>query len=312
MNELELLRREFDVVPEPDEASTELARAALRIEIEASAPTVTRRSRRRWLRPLTAVAIAAAAAAILLVLVGPFGHGPARVDVASAAYEALAPQGNGIWHVVVVETGTGTTGQGTGMNGGHSRDETWTTTGAPHVVRWIHTGEHSGAPTADRSEQVWSSCGYLDYSAEANVAAISGPQKFFDPTLGLPPDPAATYRQAYRAGHVVYQGTTMFRGVPAYELVYDYRHKDLSEQNTWIVRQDNYYPLRTSAVITWSGGHGTDVLTYPTYEFLPRTPANERQLRMAPHRDMLIVPSLQSKPLTNPTCAKYVKPRLHP
>jgi hypothetical protein len=312
MNELELLRREFDVVPGPDESSTELARAALRIEIEASATTIARRSRRRWLRPLTGAAVAAATAAILLALVGPFGRGPARIDVASAAYEALAPKGNGIWHVVVVETGTGTTGHGTGMNGGRSRDETWTTTGPPHVVRWIHTGEYSGAPTTDWSdEQVSSSCGLLYYSAEANVASISGPPKFYS-LPGPPPDPAATYRQAYRTGHVVYQGTTMFRGVPAYELVYDYRHGDLSERNTWIVRRDNYYPLRTSSVIAWSGGHGTDVLTYPTYEFLPRTIANERQLRMAPHRDMLVVPSLRSKPLTNPTCAKYAQPRLRP
>jgi hypothetical protein len=65
-------------------------------------------------------------------------------------------------------------------------------------------------------------------------------------------------------------------------------------------------------VIEWSGGHGTDVLTYPTYEFLPRTTANERLLRLAPHRNELVVPSLRSKPLNDPTCAEYAKPRLRP
>jgi hypothetical protein len=312
MNELELLRREIDAVPFPDEPSTELARAALRAEIEAAAPAPSRRSGRRWPRPMAGVAIAAAIAAIALVLVGPFGHGPARVDVATAAYEAFAPTGNGIWHVVVVETGSGTTGHGTGMNGGRSRDETWTTTGAPHVVRLIHTGEYSGAPTTDRSEQVWSRCGWLYYSAAANVLSVSGPEKVGVSPVGPPPDPAASYRQAYKSGLVVYKGTTTFRGVPAYELVVEYRDKSYAATTTYIVRQDNYYPLRTSAVIKWSGGHGTDVLTYPIYEFLPRTTANERLLRLAPHRDELVVPSLRSKPLNDLTCAKYAKPRLRP
>ena len=312
MNELELLRREFDDVPLPDEPSTELARAALRVEIEATAlaPAASRRFGRRWLRPMAGVGIAAAAFAIVLVLVGPFGHGPARVDVASAAYEAFAPKGNGIWHVVVVETGSGTTGHGTGMNGGRSRDETWTTIGAPYVVRWIHTGEYSGSPTTDRSEQVWSRCGWLYYSPAANVLSVSGPQKVSASPVGPPPDPAASYRQAYKSGHVVYKGTTTFRGVPAYELVVKYRDKSYAATTTFIVRQNNYYPLRTSAVIKWSGGHGTDVLTYPTYQLLPRTTANERLLRLAPHRNELVVPSLRSKPLNDLTCAKYAKPRL--
>jgi len=260
---------------------------------------------------MAGVAIAAAAAAVALVLVGPFGHGPARLDVASAAYEAFAPKGNGIWHVVVVETGSGTTGHGTGMNGGQIRDETWSTTDAPHVLRWIRFEKGPGQ-LPQTSEQVWSRCGWLYYAADANVLSVSGPQKASASPVGPPPDPAASYREAYKSGLVVYRGTTTFRGVPAYELVVKYRHKSYTETTTFIVRQSNYYPLRTSAAIEWSGGHGTDVLTYPTYEFLPRTTANERLLRLAPHRNELVVPSLRSKPLNEPTCAKYAKPRLRP
>ena len=306
MNELELLRREFDGVPEPDEASTEPARAALRMEIEASAPTVTR----RWLRPLTGAAIAAAAAAILLALVGPFGHGPARVDVASAAYEALAPKGNGIWHVVVVETGTGVEGPGPGMSRARIRDETWSTTGPPHVLRWITSGKVAGLPS--RVEQVSSPCGWLYYSADTNVTQVAGPQKVNDSRFTPPPDPAASYRHAYESGQVVYRGTTTFNGVPAYKLVVMYRHGTYAATTTFIVRQDNYYPLRTSSVVNASGRTGTDVLTYTTYELLPDTKANERLLRLGPHPNMLVVPALRSKPLTNPTCARYVKPRLRP
>ena len=283
MNELELLRREFDLVPEPDAASTELARAALRIEIEASAPTVTRRLRRRWLRPLAGAAIAAAAAAILLALVGPFGHGPARVDVASAAYEALSPSRSGIWHVVVVETGTGVEGPAAGMRtrGARVRDETWSTTGPGHVLRWITSENVPGLPS--RVEQVISPCGWLYYSADTNVIQIAGPQKVNDALFSPPPDPAASYRQAYKSGHVVYRGTTAFKGISAYKLVVRYRHGTYAATTTFIVRQDNYYPLRTSSVVNAAGRTGTSVLTYATYEFLPRTKANERLLRLACH-----------------------------
>jgi hypothetical protein len=309
VNEVELLRREFDDVPVPGEASTEHARAALRAEIEAAAPSpaASRRSGRRWLRPMAGVAIAAAAAAIALVLVGPFGHGPARVDVASAAYEAFAPKRNGIWHVVVVETGTGWQSPEAGMSGARVRDETWSTTGATPVLRWIRSENVPGLPS--RVEQVFSPCGWLYYSADTNVVQIAGPEKITASPVSPPPDPAASYRQAYESGHVVYRGRTTFNGTPAYKLVVAYRHGTYAATTTFIVRQDNYYPLRTSSVVNASGRTGTSVLTYTTYELLPRTAANERLLRLAPHRDELVVPSLRSKPLTNPTCARYVKLR---
>jgi hypothetical protein len=309
MTELELLRREFDEVPEPDEASTELARAALRVEIEASAPVASTRFRRRWLRPLTGIAIVAAATAILLVLVGPFGSGPARVDVASAAYAAFSPSRSGIWHVVVVQTQSFQS-PGAGMSVARVRDETWSTTGAPHVLRVIGSENVPGLPS--RVEQVFSRCGWLYYSADTNVLQIAGPEKASATPVSPPPDPAASYRQAYKSGQVVYQGRTTFAGIPAYKLVVHYRHGTYAATTTFIVRQDNYYPLQTSSVVNVSGRTGTDVLTYTTYELLPSTAANERLLRLAPHPHMLIVPSLRSKPMTNPTCAKYVKPRLRP
>src|SRR5262249_61039102 len=99
-------------------------------------------------------------------------------------------------------------------------------------------------------------------------------------------------------------------GVPGYKLVVGSRHGTYTATTTFIVRQNNYYPLRTSSVVHASGRTGTNVLTYTTYELLPRTKANERLLRLGPHPDMLVVPSLRSKPLTNPTCARYLKPRL--
>ena len=309
MNELDLLRREFEEVPEPDEASMELARAALRIEIEASTPVASQRFRRRWLGPLTGIAIVAAAAAILLVLVGPFGSGPARVDVASAAYAAFSPSRSGIWHVVVVETSTGVE-RPLGVSGARVRNETWSTTGPPHVLRSITSENVAGLPPW--VEQVFSRCGWLYYSRDPNVLQIAGPEKPSASPVGPPPDPAASYRQAYKSGHVVFRGKTIFNGVQAYELVVKYRQGTYASTTTFIVRQDNYYPLRTSSVVDASGKTGTDVLTYTTYEFLPRTTANERLLRLGPHRDKLIVPSLQSKPLTNPVCARYVEPRLRP
>jgi hypothetical protein len=157
---------------------------------------------------------------------------------------------------------------------------------------------------------VISPCGWLYYSADTNVIQIAGPQRVNDSLISPPPDPAASYRTAYKSGQVVYRGPTTFSGIPAYKLVVRYRHGTYAATTTFIVRQDNYYPLRTSSVVDASGRTGTDVLTYPTYELLPRTKANERLLRLGPHPDMLVVPSLQSKPLTNPTCARYVNPRL--
>jgi hypothetical protein len=228
--------------------------------------------------------------------------------VASAAYAAFAPHGSGIWHVVVVETGTGVDGPGAGMSGARVRDETWSTSGAPHVLRSISSENVPGLPS--RVEQVFSRCGWLYYSGDTNVVQIAGPEKISASPVGPPPDPAASYRQAYKSGHVVYRGRTKFNGVQAYKLVVRYRHGTYASTTTFIVRQDNYYPLRTSSVVNASGRTGTDVLTYTTYEFLPRTTANERLLRLGPHPDVLIVPSLRSKPLTNPACARYVKPRL--
>jgi hypothetical protein len=212
--------------------------------------------------------------------------------------------------VVVVETGTGVEGPGAGMRGARVRDETWSTTGAPLVLRSISSENVPWLPS--RVEQVFSRCGWLYYSADTNVIQIAGPQRVSASPVTPPPDPAASYRRAYKSGQVVYRGTTTFNGVPAYKLVVRYRHGTYAATTTFIVRQDNYYPLRTSSVVNASGRTGTDVLTYTTYELLPDTKANERLLRLGPHPNMLVVPALRSKPLTNPTCARYVKPRLRP
>jgi hypothetical protein len=88
-------------------------------------------------------------------------------------------------------------------------------------------------------------------------------------------DPVQQYLEAYRGRHVRYRGKTTFSGVPAYELSVSRR----GEVVTYLVRRDNYFPLR----IVSRRGQSKFTTTYARFNYLPRNPETERLLRMRPH-----------------------------
>jgi hypothetical protein len=279
MSGFELLREAFIDTPEPDASSIETGRAALLREVERSRRP---RHRRFWSVPLGVAAVATVTAVIVLAV--PRGEALTGVELAAAATHALTPKAGGIWHIVVVTNNA---------PGPASRGETWATTSRPYVVH-TKTTRHGAAPV----EQVATACGSV-YSTQGTIKLSLHRLSM----AGWIEHPTRDYRRALRDKHIRYAGETTVDGVPVYKLVQAIPFHGSATYRvggvvTTLIRRSNYYPLKSVRVSTYrilqQGKWRTDVfrevVSYPTFELLPRNETTERLLRIAPQPGAFVIP----------------------
>jgi len=292
MNELEVIRRECDALPGPDDATIAVARAALRAEIEAWSKLEHQprpRPRSRRVRSSLAAAASLAGLIVFSVLVITNKQSPIGVNIAAAAEDALSPSNGDIVHatsrtVLVYRSKVG--GKTTTST---SSDEEWVAGGSPNarVDRYAYP-DGKGAQTV-----LTTLCGQVAYDSVVNLFTVS-PDAV--PVQVLQSDPGATYRDAYRHGRVHDRGRMTFHGIPAVRLVVT----QYGAVSTMIVRRNNGYPLKTVMRRETARTVATYVTTYSTFEHLRRTPSSERLLQLAPHPGAFFV----RLPAANPTDRK--------
>jgi hypothetical protein len=107
-------------------------------------------------------------------------------------------------------------------------------------------------------------------------------------------DPARQYRHLFRSGRVRYRGETTFQGTAAYRLVVGGPESSVS----YLVRQDNFYPLRTiRRTQTY-----IEVVTFLTFEYLPRNAGTSQLLHVGRHAGAAVH---QSGPRPRGSCARF-------
>jgi hypothetical protein len=272
VNELDILRREFDAVPEPDEETVAVVRDAVLREI-AAAGTPKRRPRRHRLRIALAAGVALAALVAGLFIVHPRNHAGIGTEIAAAAYRAFTPS-NRIRHEIFRDNSVLT--------------ERWATTSAPYAYRDRYAYRGRSA----RRESTLGPCGSMDYDPRLNLLSVTSARIGTKTALGFFAfrDPVQQYLEAYRGRHVRYRGKTTFRGVPAYILAVS----SDTDVITYLVRRDNYYPLR----IVFRRGKSEFTTTYARFQYLPRNAETERLLtmRLHPHAFLMHFGGLHPRP----------------
>jgi hypothetical protein len=258
VNELDLLRREFDAVPEPDEETVAAVRDLVIREI-AAAGTPKRRLPRHRLRIALAAGVALAALVAGLFIVHPRNHAGIGTEIAAAAYHALTPPPNRIRHEIFRYRGDLT--------------EQWVTTSAPYAFRATYAFHALHGLT----ESTLGPCGGMDYDPRLNLLLVTNVRIRTNTALGYFAfrDPVKQYLEAYRGRHVRYRGKTTFRGVPAFILAVS----SDADVITYLVRRDNYYPLR----IVFRRGKRELTTTYARFRYLRRNAETERLLTMRLH-----------------------------
>jgi hypothetical protein len=264
MTVLALLESAYARIPEPDDETVAAARQVLLAEIAAGRRAPVGRRGRRVLRLSFAVAVGSGAVlAGVLTLVVPRGHGLTGEEIAAAAYRVLAPPPNAIRHVVITtET----------RWGGGWRSEEWVASGRPYA-----THEKTAGVETELSQ-----CGRITYDRAANLVTVHkeprNPAWFFTHDRS---DPAREflYLSSRRFGPARYDGKTTFRGIRAYKLV----RRDRADQGArvvYLVRRDNYYPLR---IVVHIKGQPSFVYTFSAFDEIPRTAETEQLLHIRPH-----------------------------
>ena len=264
MSELEVILREIDALPGPDEGAITAARAALRREIE-----VRPRPHRRRLLAGLGVAGFAAVAAGTLVLVFLSTRSPLGVRVAAAADTAFNGTNGEIVHATSRTRSVFRSKVGGKTITSQISDESWVSAGPPYarVDRYQYPGPTQALTVLNTS------CGQISYDAARNLFAVSAGT---EPASLFASDPAAGYRDAYRHGDVHFRGKVTFRGIPAYLL-------DVTQHGAvdrLIVRRDDYYPLETVSRREAARSIATYVTTYSTFEHLPRSASTAHLLRL--------------------------------
>jgi hypothetical protein len=252
VNELDILRREFDAIPEPDEETLAAVRASVLREI-AAADTPKHPLHRHRLRIALAAGVALAALVAGLVVVHPRNHAGIGTEIAAAAYRAFTPPPDRIRHEI--------------FRTGSLLTERWATTSAPYEYR----------ATTGLRESTLGPCGLMDYDPRINLLSVTSARIRTNTALSYFAfrDPVQQYLEAYRGRHVRYRGKTTFRGVPAYILAVS----SDADVITYLVRRDNYYPLR----IVFRRGKREFTTTYARFHYLPRNAETERLLTVRPH-----------------------------
>jgi hypothetical protein len=260
VTELDLLRREFEAVPESDEETVLRARARLLEEIASQRPRLRPRRPLRFLAAVAAVALVAG----VVALVVPREHALTGEAIAAATYRVFTTPRGVIRHVVVTQPSG-------------SRVEEWVAGSPPYAT---HTRTAAGETEITR-------CGQITYDSVANLVTVHeeprNPVWFFrhgrdDPAreflLG-----AGEYVSPARFGPLRYLGKTTFRGIPAYRLV----RLDRTGHGwrvVYLVRRDSYYPLRIALYVP---GQPPSVDTFSAFELIPRGAGTEHLLHLGPH-----------------------------
>ena len=142
------------------------------------------------------------------------------------------------------------------------------TTSAPYAYR----------ETTGGSDSTLGPCGLILYDPRINLLSVTSTRIRTNTALSYFAfrDPVQQYLAASPGRHVGFRGKTTFRGVPAYELDVSRRGEVVT---SYLVRRDNYYPLR----IVWRRGSSKFTTTYARFNYLPRNAETERLLTMRPH-----------------------------
>jgi hypothetical protein len=286
MTEIDVLRREFDAVPAPEEATVTSARVALLRDIADESEPVRLPARRTWIRLTVAIGGAALVAGVLTTVI-PHGDRLTGSEIAAAAYRAVTPVEGRIWHRVTRTTRTPLGG----VEGRPDVSERWVATSPPYGLR-------------DRSpgwgETEIGPCGSIQYVARDNLFNVwherlaPKDSRPYDVALNGATDPARQYRHLFRSGRVRYRGETTFQGIPAYRLVVGGPEASI----TYLVRQDNFYPLRTiRRTQTY-----IEVVTFLKFEYLPRNARTNQLLHVGRHSGASVH---QSGPGTRGACARF-------
>jgi hypothetical protein len=286
MTEIELLKREFDAVPAPEEGTVAAARAALLRDIAAESQRSRAWPRRGWIR----LAVAAGAVVLLagvLTAVIPHTDRLTGPEIAAAAYRAVTPVDGRIWHRVTRTTRTP-------LGGVERRPEVW--------ERWVATSPPYGL--RDRSpgwgETEIGPCGSIQYAAQDNVFNVSHKRlapddpRPYDVAITGATDPARQYQHLFRSGRVRYRGKTTFQGIAAYRLAVGGPESSV----TYLVRQDNFYPLRTiRRTQTY-----IEVVTFLKFEYILRNARTNQLLHVGRHSKASVH---QSGPRSRGACARF-------
>ncbi len=244
------------------------------------------RTRRPWIR----LAVAGGAAALLagaLTAVIPHSEHLTGSEIAAAAYRAVTPVDGRIWHRVTRTTRTP-------LGGVERQPEVW--------ERWVGTSAPYGL--RDRApgwgETEIGPCGSIQYVARDNLFNVSHTRRApndprpYDVAINGATDPARQYRHLFRDGRVRYRGETTFQGIPAYRLVVGGREASI----TYLVRRDNFYPLRTiRRTQTY-----IEVVTFLRFEYLPRNARTNQLLHVGRHPGASVQ---QSGPRPRGACARF-------
>jgi hypothetical protein len=256
-----------------------------------AAPPAPPRPRRRSARRLAVVAATAGAAGIAVML-APLGRG--SPDVIARAAAALNDPGT-ILHLRAEGRVRGNT---PGEEHAQVPDEridhaehSWQTAGA-RQIRVLHDDGSEFAIDFDARTA-------LAYDRERNALIRSTDPRFFDPArrppggsalASTPSDDLAPLVERARNGDpsLSLTGETAIRGIPVYELRVD--RTELPDARGAVppgyhrliyVDRERFLPVR---VVEGAPGGVVNMITdYLVAERLPRTPENERLLRLAPH-----------------------------
>ncbi len=262
-----------------DEAVAARVAAAAR----PSAGTVASRPRGRFRRhvvtlgrPAVGTALALAVVAALLLSPHPWDGEPASAALLRRVAIAVTPPPHTIQHIVMVL-----------HQGSHAvTTESWQSTDDPFTYRWRQTsstscgGTYRAEYSSTPSERQWFDADHervlrmpLDPARERASVPAGGARAQFDATVSF------ALALHFGAAHVA--GSTMLDGKPVTQITWP-----SSDPNDPASRNILYVEAATGVPVAyeWGGGKldstGGIVArqTYPTYEFLPETPAASREL----------------------------------
>jgi hypothetical protein len=268
--------------------------ARARLEDILAAPPAAPHPPRRRARRL-AVAAAAVGAAGITVTLAPLG--PGSPDVIARAAAALNEPGT-ILHLHAEVRIRDTPGEARGQVPDERVDyteETWQTAGA-RQVRVLH--DDGGEFTIDFDART-----AVTYDPERNALIRTTDPRFFLPTRrppegsagpGTPRDDLAPLVERARSGepNLSLTGETTIRGIPVYELRVERTSLAVDRDGRRLpvppgyhrliyVDRERFLPVRV--VEGAPGGVVNAITDYVVAERLPRTPQNERLLRLSPH-----------------------------
>ena len=140
-----------------------------------------------------------------------------------------------------------------------------------------------------------SPCGSIIYDARANLFTViptSGASSPID-------DPVTRARTALRSRHIHYRGKLLYHGVAAARLVVT----QYGSTTTYIVRQDNGYPLETIERTVNSYSTRTAVTTYSLFEHVARSRRALRHVILTVHPHAFVVRTARAA--RTPPCANF-------